>query len=219
MQPDTLQNQLVESICSPELADISEDITEVILDSLLDEGVLKDLPVVGTIVKVFKGAMNIRDRVFVAKVDRFLFQVSKIPLEKRLLFKEKLNADEKLRRKLGLTLTLLLDRLDDIEKPDFVAWCFSAYLNDNITYETFRRIASAIDIAFLDDLKAICRDDIDLDTDGTIYLSNLSKTPLVDFKGGGVHGTWNNLGAIFYSLSPLGQSFVEIVRVANKFGG
>lgn len=219
MQPDTLQNQLVESIYSPKLADISEDIAEVVLDSLLDEGVLKDLPVVGTIVKVFKGAMDIRDRVFVAKVARFLFQLSKIPLEKRLLFKEKLNADLKLRRKLGLTLTLLLDRLDDIEKPDFVAWCFNAYLNDNITIDAFRRISSAIDIAFIDDLKAICREDIDLNTDGTIYLSNLSKTPLVDFKGGGVHSTWKNLGAIFYSLSPLGQSFVEIVKAANKLDG
>ena len=64
MQSDALQDQIVESIYSPKLNEIGQDITEVVLDSLLEDGVLKDLPVVGTIVKVFKGAMDIRDRLY-----------------------------------------------------------------------------------------------------------------------------------------------------------
>lgn len=216
MQSDALQDQIVESIYSPALNEIGQDITEVVLDSLLEDGVLKDLPVVGTIVKVFKGAMDIRDRLFVAKVARFLFQLSKVPLEIRQRFKERMNADNKFRRKLGFTLTLLLDRLDDVGKPDFVAWCFSAYIRDTITFDTFRRIASAIDIAFIEDLKAICREDIDLTTEGKIYLSNLSKTALIEFKTSGIHGTWNEMGVIIYSLSPLGQTFIEIVKAATE---
>jgi hypothetical protein len=178
----------------------------------LDDGVLKNLPVVGAIVKIFKGVMNIRDRIFIAKVARFLFELSKISTEKRSVFKERMNADKKLQRRLGLTLTLLLDRLDDIEKADFLAWCFSAYLNDAITFDIFRRIASAIDIAFVEDLKAICREDIDLQAEETISLFNLSRTALIEFRA---HSTYNDLGAIEYSLSPLGRTFVEIVRASK----
>jgi hypothetical protein len=216
MESNTLHYQIVESICSPELVGIGEDFSEVVLDSMLDDGVLQDIPVVGTIVKVFKGAMDIRDRIFIAKVARFLFGLSRVPLKRRQLFKEKMNANNKFRRKLGSTLILLLDRLDDIEKPDFVAFCFIAYLNDAITFETFRRVTSAIDIAFLEDLKGICRQDIDLTTEGSIHLANLSRTPLVEFKASGIHGTWNDMGSIMYSLSPIGQTFVEIVRAAHE---
>ncbi len=211
MQANKLQDQILECIYSPVLTEIGADMTEIVFDSLLDDGVLKDLPIVGTIVKVFKGVMDIRDRLFVAKVAGFLFHLSKVPLEQRQRFKEKMNADKKYRRKIGLILILLLDRLDDIEKSDFVAWCFSAYLNDAITFDTFRRLASAIDIAFLDDLKAICRQDNDLKAEGRIYLSNLSKTALVEFRASGVQGTWGDLGTVIYSLSPLGNLFVEIV--------
>ena len=116
---------------------------------------------------------------------------------------------------IGFTLTLLLDRLDDFEQPDFVAWCFSAYIRNQITFDTFRRIALAIDIAFIEDLKAICREDIDLTTEGKMYLSNLSKTALIEFKTSGIHGTWNEMEVIIYSLSPLGQTFIEIVKAAT----
>ena len=213
MKSDKLHDQIVESIYSPKLNEIGYDIAEVAFDAMLEDGILKDLPIIGTIVKVFKGVMDIRDRIFVAKVAKFLFRLSNIPLKHRQSFEEKMRGDSRLKRKVGVTLLLLIDRLDDIDKPDFVAKCFGAYLSDSISFELFRRLSAAIDIAFVDDLKAICREGIDIEGEGNIYLSNLSRTGLVNFRSSGVEGTWEAMGSIRYSLSPLGRRFVEIIKL------
>jgi len=216
MKTGRLQDRIVESIYSPKLTEVAKDIGEVALDSLLDDGILKDLPIIGTIVSVFNGAMDIRDRIFIAKIARFLFRLSDVPIEQRRLFEERTCANQKLKRKVGMTLALLLDRLDDIEKPDFVAWCFGAYLNDTITFEVFRRMSSAIDIAFVEDLKAICKEDINQAIGEDNSLSNMSRTGFVEFRAGGIEGPWKEMGSIKYSLSPLGLQFVGIVRAATK---
>lgn len=46
--------------------------TEVVVDTLIDSEILKSIPVVGTAVKLIKGAGQIRDRIFAAKIMRFL---------------------------------------------------------------------------------------------------------------------------------------------------
>ncbi len=209
MRSDKLPDQIVDSIYSPELNEIGYDIAEIAFDSLLDDGILKDLPIIGTIVKVFKGAMDIRDRIFIVKVARFLFHLTGTPFEHRQSFKQKINEEPKLKRRLGESLVLLLDRLDDLEKTDFMAKCFAAYLAGNISFDQFRRLAVALDMAFVDDLKTICRDNVE-EEEG-IYLANLSRTGLVEFRASGVEGTWNEMGTIRYSLSPLGRLFVDIM--------
>jgi hypothetical protein len=216
VKSDRLQDQIVESIYSPNLTDVSKDIAEIALDSLLDDGILKDLPVVGAIVSVFKGAMDIRDRLFVAKIARFLFRLSEVPIKQRRLFEEKINANQKLKRRVGVTLALLLDRLDDMEKPDFLAWCFGDYLNETITFDVFRRMASAIDIAFVEDLKAICAEGSNETAGEADRLSHMSRTGFVEFRASGTEGRWGEMGSIKYSLSPLGLQFVRIVRAAAK---
>lgn len=217
MKSNSLQDRIVESIYSPKLIEVGKDIAEVALDSLLDDGILKDLPIIGTIVSVYNGAMDIRDRIFIAKIARFLFRLSDVPIEQRRLFEERVSADQKLKRKVGVTLALLLDRLDDIEKPDFVAWCFGAYLNATITFDVFRRMSSAIDVAFVEDLKAICNEDIrQTIEEKDDSLSNMSRTGFVEFRAVGIEGAWKDMGSIKYSLSPLGLLFVRIVRAATN---
>jgi hypothetical protein len=216
MKSDRLQDLIVESIYSPKLTEVGKDIAEAALDSLLDDGILKDLPIIGTIVSVFNGVMDIRDRIFMAKIARFLFRLSDVSIKQRRLFEKRTNTNPKLKRKVGVMLALLLDRLDDIEKPDFVAWCFGAYLNETITFDVFRRMSSAIDIAFVEDLKAICKEDINHTIGEDDCLSNMSRTGFVEFRAGGINGAWEEMGSIKYSLSPLGLQFIGIVRAATK---
>lgn len=216
MQSDKLHDQLVQSIYSPHLNEMGGDIAEVAFDALLDEGILKDIPVIGTIVKLFKGAMDIRDRIFVTKVAKFLFQLSQCPEKDRQSFEEKTHTDASLKRKVGVTLVLLLDRLDDIEKPDLVAKCFGAYLSGNISFELFRRLAAAIDIAFIDDLKALCQEDTDLGPEERALIANLARTGLVDFRSSGAEGTWGEMGSMRYSLSPLGYQLVKIYKMQSQ---
>ena len=211
IKSDNLPDKIVESVYSPELNQLGIDVAEVAFDALLKDGILKDLPIIGSIVTLLKGTMDIRDRIFVAKIARFLFNLSSTPFEQRESFKREIHQNAKTKRKVGTSLVLILDRLDDIEKTDFLAECFKAYLCKKISFDQFRRLSAAIDIAFMDDLKTICGERSNAEEAEQIYLSNLARTGLVKFIASGIQGTWNEMGNIKYSLSPLGRQFVSIV--------
>jgi hypothetical protein len=49
------------------------------------------------------------------------------------------------RRQLGDTLLLLLDRLDDLEKPEVLARLFAAYVRGRYDFPTFRRLSTALE--------------------------------------------------------------------------
>ncbi|MFA8434267.1 MAG: hypothetical protein ACEPOZ_07100 [Marinifilaceae bacterium] len=61
---NTIDNSLTETIINFDLQNISANLAEIILDSMLDNGVLKDLPIVSSIVGLSKTALNIKDSIF-----------------------------------------------------------------------------------------------------------------------------------------------------------
>ena len=154
MQNNDIAEKLVDSTTSPELKNLAVEVAEVGLDQLLDEEVLKDLPIVGGFVRAYKTALSIRDRTFFNKVTRFLIKLNSISDEEKKGFREDIKSDPKLRRRVGETLLLVLDRLDDLEKPEILAVMFKEYLSNGMDFTLFKRLASAIDIAFIEDLKA-----------------------------------------------------------------
>ena len=56
-------------------------------------------------------------------------------------------------RQVGENLIMLLDRLDDLEKPSMISKVFKAYLNGNINYHQFLRFAAVIDKILVKDLQ------------------------------------------------------------------
>ena len=56
------------------------------------------------------------------------------------------------RKRVEENLLLLLDRLDDMGKPELIGRLFSAYLRQELAYEDFQRLAGSIDRAYMPDL-------------------------------------------------------------------
>ncbi len=146
---------IVDGTVDANLASIATDVAELGLDTLLDEGFLKDLPAIGLIIKSLHFTKNIKDRLFVAKVAKFLMALKDTSEKDKNLFRKRISKDLAFKKKVGETLLLILDRLDDLNKPEIVARVFQAFMANKISYSEFRRLASAIDIAFLDDLLAL----------------------------------------------------------------
>lgn len=209
MDMKELPNKIVEGSCSSELKNLSIDIGEFTLDQLIDDGILKDLPVVGTVAKLFKAGMDIRDRLFIAKVTRFLFSLKDVSESDRNIFREKIQRDKKLKQKIGSTLVLILDRLDELEKPDIIAKCFSYYISEKITFAQFKRLSSSVSIAFIDDLKSLLGSKENNDRYSKKYYEHLYKAGLTTIKGG---DTWKTAGDIEYKISSLGTLFLNIMR-------
>ncbi len=209
MELRKLPDQLVDSVYSPDLDDIAFELSEIGLDQLLDKGFLKELPVVGVIARIFKGSLDMRNRIFLAKVAKFLFSLRRVTKEQNKVFEEKIRNDQKLKKNVGQTLVLILERLDDLEKPDMVGKCFACYLSNKITFSQFRRLSRAIDLAFIDDLNALIGRAVESNEFLNNPEENLAKTGFIKFHGGGELGGSDEIS---YLLSPLGQLFVDIMN-------
>jgi len=146
---------LIQSITDSSLYRITPDLAEVALDHILDDGIIKDIPVVRSVVALYETIVSVRDMLLIKKLLLFLLSLSSVSPEKKTKFKEKINSDEKFKRVVGEKLIVILDRLDDMEKPALVARAFQAYVEEHIDLETFQRLTSAIDRSFLLDMRTL----------------------------------------------------------------
>jgi hypothetical protein len=65
---ETLGSALMESIRSRELHEIDQDIAKVTYDNFLTEVLIKDIPIVNTIVRLGKFAITVRDYLLLRKI-------------------------------------------------------------------------------------------------------------------------------------------------------
>jgi hypothetical protein len=153
---DDIGMSLIETIKSPDLEDLAQDFGEVALDSILKDGILKDIPVVSSIVGVAKAAISIRDKLLVKKLLHFLHELSDTTEEERRNFLQEFEKDPKEQRKVGENLILLLDRLDNMDKPAMVAKLLKAYIKREIeNYDEFTFYSSVVDRSPIIDLSAL----------------------------------------------------------------
>lgn len=141
---NTLESALVRSIDSSSLRDLTTDLAEAAIDQLLDDGPIKDIPILGTLVKARTSIGLVRDYVFTKKVAKFLIGLSKIPEDQRKAFLAKIQARNE-DKKFGEVLLVLLDRLDDYERPTLLAKVFRAHVEQDFPLDTFRRLATVVE--------------------------------------------------------------------------
>jgi hypothetical protein len=206
MPQDELGISVLKSACGSEAKDLAVDLAEVGLDSILDEGVLKDAPMLGAVVKTCAISKTIRDRLFVRKVWDFLRACPRFnDLEKLAFVREHLDAPEKARR-LGDAIVLILDKMDDLDKPQMLAKVFAALVRGKIGLDHFRRLASAIDIGFSEDLKEFIEKPTTNPEETKTLFRNLVRTGLVDITGPKLKAE-PGLRPIYFEVSELGNVF------------
>ncbi|AOT08751.1 hypothetical protein [Pseudoalteromonas luteoviolacea] len=147
-----LKDSLNKTLKSTDLHGVTAGLAEVALDSLLEKGVLKDIPIIGSILGLGKAAVTIKDQLFLKKLITFLSETSTVDVEKRNEVISKIESSGKYRVSVGEKLLYIIDRCDDFEKAELVSKVFSAFLNNKMTYDQFLRCTVAIDKVFLTDL-------------------------------------------------------------------
>jgi hypothetical protein len=153
--PQNLDNILDESLVSDELVNITSELMEVGFDSLLKDGILKEVPIIGTFVGLAKFGFDLRNRLFLKKILHFLYQIKDIPSEKRQFYIDKINRDEKFRTKVGETVILLIDKLNDFAKADYLGKLFAASVDGKINHNMFLKLANIIDRCHISDLYSL----------------------------------------------------------------
>ncbi len=150
-----LELSLVDTLQESELKSLAVDYAELGIDALLDEGILKEVPIIGTIQKAYSIATSIQNRLYMKKLAEFLVNLADVPKNRRQKQIEKLVGNAKERQRAGENLMLLLDRVNDMSKPAMMARALRAFLLEEIDAPTMWRLLHAIDLVAVTYLPAL----------------------------------------------------------------
>ena len=152
---DNLGSSLMVSVSKAGASDIAVDVAEMAFDSVVDEGLLEDVPVFGWLKKGYNIVGIVRDRIFLKKIANFLAGTKNISDQDRKVFLEKINNDPAQSRKVGESLVLLLERQEDFEKSFILGKLFSRYVRGIIEYDMFLIVSIALEISFIGEIRNI----------------------------------------------------------------
>lgn len=191
------------------------DITELGIDSLLDDGVFKDLPIVSMLVGVKNTYQNIHDRNLLKQTLTFIkqFNSGSINQEKLNKYRDMLNTDsKKAEKELGRVL-IILNSTIDMEKSQMLANLYKSYINEKINWNQFCEFAEIIKMLFLNDFNII-----DL-----IYKHQITDTsgieiyPIDRLTSLGIVNTVMKTIMISSNTSSKSDKYVNLTTIGQKF--
>ena len=137
--------------------DVISDYLEIGIDSLMNEGILKEIPIVNTIVGVLKIGKNVHDRNLLKQNITFIneFNNNKISHDKLKQYKITIeNNPKRCEEELGRIL-LLLNNFIDKEKSIMLAKIFKAYIEKIINWNEFCEYSEIINRLFIQDINLL----------------------------------------------------------------
>ena len=200
--------------------EILGDYIEVGIDSFINDGILKDIPIVKSIVSVLNIGKNVHDRNLLRQTLVFIkeFNSGNISKDKLVAYKTTIeNNPKKCEEELGRVL-ILLNNYIDTEKSIMLARLYRAYINKIINWNEFCEFSEIINRLFIQDiqiLKGIKDKNIDIMNNHedefrierlySLGLIGLSFNPVTydDLKNGHINSGRN--------ISPLGRKLCEII--------
>jgi hypothetical protein len=206
--PDTL----TETIKDDNFQSVFTDLGETALDTVLEEGVLKEIPLIGSFFGLAKATMSIQDKLFTKKMLTFLLQLKNTDPESRKKQIEKIDSDPDYKAKVGEKLLYIIDKCEDNEKAIYLGQLFQCYIEEKINYEDFLRASKCIEFTFLYDLKKFIKDkwdNMDMEEAGDLVGSGL----MVAIYTPGEQ-TWDNVGngSLRVKASPIGKLIQQLLE-------
>ncbi|XTR39054.1 hypothetical protein ACQQ2T_06605 [Paraclostridium tenue] len=130
------------------------DCVELGIDSVLDNEVLKSIPMVNLVIGIGRAGQNIHDRNLLKQTLNFIkvFNGNQINHEKLEKYKRKINEKPKYaEEELGRVL-IILNNTVEVKKSQLLAKVFKAYVEETLNWEEFCEISEVITRLFISDL-------------------------------------------------------------------
>ena len=131
-----------------EIEDCSEELLEIGIDSIMDDGLLKDLPIVNLICGVCKIGINITERHFLKETLYFIntFRSGNIEQKKLDRYREKLISDPQRAQRELERVTLLLNSHIYSKQSERLGKFYSAFVQGVISWEKYCELSEANNI-------------------------------------------------------------------------
>lgn len=172
----SLKETVEETIKSNDLQSITKDLAEVAFDGFLKDGLIKDIPILGTIFGLGKGIMSISDRLFTKKLILFIYELKEMTFEERNKQISKIQQDSNYQDSIGEKLLMIIDKCNDSKKATWIGKLFLHCLKNEISYRDFIRCSEIINSASLYSINEIINKDykgIPIDQEDDLISSGL----------------------------------------------
>ena len=142
-----------QSIFNDSLADGVANIAEVGIDSIMSDGLLKDIPIVNLLLNASRTFKAIHERNLLKNTALFLDAVNsqKIDDKKIQAYKKKLSNEKTAERELGRVIVLLNQYVDNI-KAQMLGKLFCQYIDRDYSWDKFCELSDILNRLFLDDM-------------------------------------------------------------------
>lgn len=147
-----MKSELIQIIKSKDFNDLILDINETVLDSILDDSLLKDIPIFSLFFKGKNLISTIQDKFFMKKLFTFLKQLEHTSTEDRKRETEKIDNDPSYKTKVGEKLMFIINEADDSEKAEYIGKLYKEFINKNLNYDDFIRAVNCINKTNIVDL-------------------------------------------------------------------
>lgn len=153
-----MKTPIIEIIKTQNFTDLISDVNEVILDSFLEDGLLKDVPIFGLFFKGKNLISTIQEKLFYKKIFTFLKELENTSSEDRKRETEKIDKNPDYQTKVGEKLLFIINENDDCEKSKYIGILFKELINQNLNYDDFIRISNCINKTNIIDLNNFIND-------------------------------------------------------------
>lgn len=234
----SLSASLADSI-TKESSNMISDFAEIALDSVLEDGLLKDIPFVSTAISLYRIGKSIHEREHIRKLAAFLDEIRQHALDEaaREEYLRKLRNNPKMRDKELEYALVIIDRYIGYDKPRMLAKLYLAFLQEEIDWNEFAAFSEVIDRLLPNDYQAllgisyncIIRDGI-----GSEPYLRLAALGMIYEQGGdppyATYGQGDNACYLFnsatigrafrneraYKRTDFGNKFIEIIEGKGK---
>lgn len=148
---------LGDAIASDELESIAKDTGELVLDAVLEGGLLKDIPVVSTFVNAIGAIQHVRESFLKRKLLIFITDISQIPPLKRKRFFDEHTPTPEARQRLCELVLHILDDVRSDERARMISALFAALIREELSQTAFRRLCEAVRYLDRDHLVVLAR--------------------------------------------------------------
>ena len=126
---------------------VATELLEVGLDSILDDGLLKEIPILSTAVSLYKIGHGVKERHYVKKLAAFISAVNNgiVDEDRREFYRSKIVEDVAKRDRELEYLLLMIDRYIHSDKSEMLAKLYLKYLDEKIDWTELTRYAETID--------------------------------------------------------------------------
>lgn len=179
----------------------------------MESGVAKDIPLLKTFLGIKDSGVKVRDYLYNKKVQAFLDGL-RTGLNNDEAAVERFMKGEKERQKFAETAFVLIERYDDIHKPEVMGLLWAACAKELVPYDEVARLCHIIDKVYWDDLLCLSNFKEGVHSGGELAVESLCSVGLVARGGidGGTYGSTqedNTSGGYHFAKTGLGHALVS----------